>query len=124
MNSQPPLPGVGIPTPPLLRCYNPTCRHTWYQRAATPPLKCPGCQSHHWYDPKFGFRPRRPQVAKEPSPAETLLERQHADALAALDQALDEHLLSKEALCTQTPEATKPSTPDSPTLPTSPPTPE
>lgn len=39
--------------PYMLRCYKPTCHHTWIQRSPAPPGKCPHCQSRHWFDPTY-----------------------------------------------------------------------
>jgi hypothetical protein len=48
-----------------LRCYNPYCRHTWMPRTSVAPLKCPRCQSRHWYDPNYAFSVRHPRTKKE-----------------------------------------------------------
>jgi len=63
------------PAPSQLRCFNPTCGHVWFQRTPRPPLRCPRCQSRHWYNPSYPFksrqRPRLRETAPEPPPPPT-----------------------------------------------------
>jgi hypothetical protein len=39
--------------PDQIRCFNPSCKATWIQRGQAPPLRCPRCQSTHWYNPTW-----------------------------------------------------------------------
>lgn len=51
-----------------LRCYNPYCRHTWFQRSPKPPDRCPRCQSRQWFNPIFTFQPPQTRRQTPPTP--------------------------------------------------------
>jgi len=62
MNTTPPFSAM----PGQLRCFNPRCGHIWIQRTLRPPVRCPRCQSRHYFNPSYPFGRRRIPAALTP----------------------------------------------------------